>query len=618
MEYKILMILIAISIAITVLGIAIINNKNQDNQDNQDTPDNSGKDQEEESLTSKLSFEDAKTLLGSDLIEENKISLNNNLYTINDTQETFQNLTSNLKPVNTSINYNLPDYLETGNTTSLNIARSDIQLYNSKYEELSEKSNNLTQLAIDLINDISSLLSNLKNELNDINTEFEETIKNLCLPFLLEEKELAGQEDDKRRRMEYKQLIEEYKEEVNNYNELLNDFFPNISNSVKSIEKMVEKFYQFINLIVIEIEESKMEYENLLKNLSNPDDLHTNLITAKKTFLDIKDSMNEKESLVDLYISSYENSISMNSFDFESFRNKMDRIMKNLTDISNSIREEIIEMRRKNNITDTNVPELKAASTISDSIIKTINRAYEIIISYEIKIKRELETFIVLINVEEKTSLDLLFVMDLTGSMTFYIEEAKDNILEIIDRIISECPGIDINLGFIGYRDIEEHEYGYYVDVNFTKNYTELKHIIDDVYADGGADTPEDVSWAMEKSLQKEWKNNARFVILVADAPNHGLEYHDRYLDESYPEGIPGSKNLTESIQELAESNVSLFCLKITYYTDIMYDIFEGIYKKYEDCEFHIVDMNSDEFFSDVVVNSAIKVYENQRNTEIN
>lgn len=70
---------------------------------------------------------------------------------------------------------------------------------------------------------------------------------------------------------------------------------------------MIEEFYQFINLIVIEIVESKMEYENLLKNLSNPDDLHTNLITAKKSFLDIKDSMSEKENLVDLYISSYEN-----------------------------------------------------------------------------------------------------------------------------------------------------------------------------------------------------------------------------------------------------------------------------------------------------------------------
>jgi len=267
------------------------------------------------------------------------------------------------------------------------------------------------------------------------------------------------------------------------------------------------------------------------------------------------------------------------SFNFESFRNEMDRIMKYLTDFLNSIREEIIEMRKKNNITDTKVPELKAVSTISDSIVKSINRAYEIIISYEIKIKRELESFIVLINIEEKTSLDLLFVMDLTGSMSYYIEEAKDNILEIINRVISDCPGIDINLGFIGYRDIEEHEYGYYVDVNFTKNYTELKGIIDDVYADGLADTPEDVSWAMEKSLQKDWKNNARFVILVADAPNHGFEYHDNFLEDSYLDGIPGNKNLTESIQELAESNVSLFCLKITELTDIMYKIFEVIYK---------------------------------------
>ena len=121
----------------------------------------------------------------------------------------------------------------------------------------------------------------------------------------------------------------------------------------------------------------------------------------------------------------------------------------------------------------------------------------------------------------------------------------------------------------------------------------------------------------MEKSLQKDRKNNARFVILVAYAPNHGLEYHDNYLDDSYLDGVPGNKNLTESIQELAESNVSLFCLKITELTDIMYKIFEGIYKKYEDCEFHIVDMNSDQFFSDVVVKSAIEVYENQRNIEI-
>ena len=43
--------------------------------------------------------------------------------------------------------------------------------------------------------------------------------------------------------------------------------------------------------------------------------------------------------------------------------------------------------------------------------------------------------------------------MDITGSMNPYLEEVKRNILAIINGIIAECPGIDINLGFIGYRD---------------------------------------------------------------------------------------------------------------------------------------------------------------------
>ena len=59
-------------------------------------------------------------------------------------------------------------------------------------------------------------------------------------------------------------------------------------------------------------------------------------------------------------------------------------------------------------------------------------------------------------NVIEKTSLDLLFVMDIAGSMYPYLNQAKQNILNIMNKIIIECPGIDINLGFIGYRDVYE------------------------------------------------------------------------------------------------------------------------------------------------------------------
>ena len=40
-------------------------------------------------------------------------------------------------------------------------------------------------------------------------------------------------------------------------------------------------------------------------------------------------------------------------------------------------------------------------------------------------------------NVEISTSLDLLFIMDITCSMSPYIEDAKDNILSIINRIVN-------------------------------------------------------------------------------------------------------------------------------------------------------------------------------------
>lgn len=72
------------------------------------------------------------------------------------------------------------------------------------------------------------------------------------------------------------------------------------------------------------------------------------------------------------------------------------------------------------------------------------------------------------IEIEAKTSLDLLFVMDITGSMGPYLNQVKINMINIINRIILECPGIDINIGFIGYLDVQ-YQSGLYIDYDLTK-----------------------------------------------------------------------------------------------------------------------------------------------------
>ena len=72
---------------------------------------------------------------------------------------------------------------------SLKIAKSDLELYNSKYRELSTKINNMTGLTSQTLNMLSSKLNDLKKEVNIILSKYEELAKKLCLPIILAEDE---------------------------------------------------------------------------------------------------------------------------------------------------------------------------------------------------------------------------------------------------------------------------------------------------------------------------------------------------------------------------------------------------------------------------------------------
>ena len=220
------------------------------------------------------------------------------------------------------------------------------------------------------------------------------------------------------------------------------------------------------------------------------------------------------------------------------------------------------------------------------------------------------------INIESKTSIDIVFMIDLTGSMGYYINQAKLNLYNIVNRIMSECPAITINIGLVGYRDITEYLNGFYTNIDLTNNYTYLESVINSLYPSGGGDLPEDVAGALEMTLHKSWKNNARFAILIGDAPCHGTFCHNGFLD-NYPNGVPGQRNITEIVKDLAENNISLFIMRITTDADKMLYMFLDIYKNYNNVEFHVDNMNSaNQAFANIVVEAAKRVYINQRNNE--
>ena len=117
------------------------------------------------------------------------------------------------------------------------------------------------------------------------------------------------------------------------------------------------------------------------------------------------------------------------------------------------------------------------------STLKSIFNVNEITIRMQYATKNGFDEIKGVIQIiEMKTSLDLLFVIDITGSMGPYLDEVKIKLIEIINRIIDQSPGIDINLGFIGYRDKGEE----YTDIDFTKNINDLKAQIENVNAYGG------------------------------------------------------------------------------------------------------------------------------------
>ena len=131
-------------------------------------------------------------------------------------------------------------------------------------------------------------------------------------------------------------------------------------------------------------------------------------------------------------------------------------------------------------------------------------------------------------------------------------------------------------------------------------------------------DLPEDMAWGLERALEKNWKSNARFAILLADYPCHGNKYHSPDLEDVYPNGDPSRMDIEELIKNLAKKNISLFCMKITQHTDLLFQIFGNIYKGYPNCQFKVVPLESDIYLSDTVVYSASEVYINQRNIDIN
>jgi hypothetical protein len=125
--------------------------------------------------------------------------------------------------------------------------------------------------------------------------------------------------------------------------------------------------------------------------------------------------------------------------------------------------------------------------------------------------------------------LDVLFLIDATGSMADEIAKVQDTIFDVAARIDALPGQPEVRYGLVTYRDRGDS----YVTkpYEFTPDVDEFHRSLMTVTADGGGDTPESLNEALHDALHRvEWRGgeSVQLIFLIADAPPH-LDYAQDY-----------------------------------------------------------------------------------------
>jgi len=153
----------------------------------------------------------------------------------------------------------------------------------------------------------------------------------------------------------------------------------------------------------------------------------------------------------------------------------------------------------------------------------------------------------------QRPVVDVVFVLDTTGSMAGLIETAKEKIWSIASTMASAQPAPEIRIGLVGYRDKGDE---------YVTRVIDLSSDLDSVYASlmefqagGGGDTPESVNKALYDAVHSMSWSNAdqayQTIFLVGDAPPH-MDYNE----VQYPATIAAANEMGIVINTIQSGNI--------------------------------------------------------------
>jgi len=567
------------------------------------------------------------------------IVVNGIMDTINESQNDLANIQQicnspdlYLKKVSTQMNVILPQTLKDSKEPYIVNIKNDLNNYRKLYEKEAKQINTIISNTIEAIKQIYPFTKTLQENLKNYTQNYAQSIQNMQIPMLNKKIGLAQINVEKFP----PQIQENFIKDRNNISKEIDIFFEDVDKFLKNFsditifnsQKIEKSFEDFLKLpksvkeLSLLMSKSKLSFERscrVFKDLSNKEAIDK----AFKSFQQPLNDLNEMEKKIQgMEINSMKEYIEDQQNKIEGTKKELDEIEKKLKAKSDEITNEIQEIREKYGEKKEDLDEFTPSGLVN---IETENFYKEVIsntqaINDQIKIINESLNDNMEI-IKQNSRLDLLFIMDITNSMDVYLDQVKRQVLDIIHEIRKECAGIEIYIGFIGYRDFSDLDFGEsYINLELTEKYENIIQNIQYLKAEGGGDIPEDLCGALEFAKEKQWKGKSRFAILVTDSPCHGRKYYDDTTEnfDNYPDGDREGRNIEEYIKFLAENEISVFCLKVSPSTDKMFKIFEEIYntnKRKDSNNQFMADIGENIF--NVVTSNAIKTFQNRKVEDI-
>ena len=125
--------------------------------------------------------------------------------------------------------------------------------------------------------------------------------------------------------------------------------------------------------------------------------------------------------------------------------------------------------------------------------------------------------------------LDLMLVIDTTGSMGDEIRYLQGELAAILSSLRARHPGLDLRIGFVFYKDVGDD----YVTstVPLTGDFNAAQGSLRQQSAGGGGDYPEAMEQALIRGAGQQWRPDAvHTMLLVADAPPHDENFGTSWL----------------------------------------------------------------------------------------